>query len=63
MTTDDLLPLSVFVILQANPRHIEANIQYMEHFHAPTPTTSELSFHFATFRAAYQVRRFALIMP
>eukprot|EP01083_Nonionella_stella_P026077 71800_1 len=52
LTTDDLLPLMVYVVVHGCPDNILANLEYMEHFHQANSLTAELSFHLATLSAA-----------
>ncbi|GFG37242.1 hypothetical protein Cfor_10937 [Coptotermes formosanus] len=54
LTTDDLIPLLVTVIIQAKPLHMASNLYYMENFQWTLSPNDAISFSLVTFKAAIQ---------
>jgi hypothetical protein len=54
LTTDDLIPLLVTVIIQAKPLHMASNLYYMENFQWTLSPSDAISFSLVTFKAAIQ---------
>ncbi|XP_069679944.1 ankyrin repeat domain-containing protein 27-like isoform X2 [Periplaneta americana] len=54
LTTDDLIPLLVTVIIQAKPLHMISNLYYMENFQWTLSPSDAISFSLVTFKAAIQ---------
>ena len=52
LASDDLIPIIVFVLLQAKPQHLNSTLYYVKHFTRFNLTTSQLGFHLTTFAAA-----------
>ena len=52
LSSDDLIPIIVFVLLQAKPQHLNSTLYYVKHFTRTNLTTSQLGFHLTTFTAA-----------
>lgn len=52
LSSDDLIPIMVFVLLQAKPQHLNSTLYYVKHFTRANLTTSQLGFHLTTFTAA-----------
>jgi hypothetical protein len=52
LASDDLIPIIVFVLLQAKPQHLNATLYYVKHFTRSNIKTSQMGFHLATFTAA-----------
>lgn len=51
LASDDLIPILVYVLIQARLEHLHSNIQYMELF-SFSSLPAELSFNFVTFQGA-----------
>ncbi|KAJ9579187.1 hypothetical protein L9F63_024706, partial [Diploptera punctata] len=54
LTTDDLIPLLVTVIIQAKPLHMASNLYYMENFQWTLSPSDAISFSLVNFKAAIQ---------
>ncbi|PSN51356.1 hypothetical protein C0J52_07920 [Blattella germanica] len=54
LSTDDLIPLLVTVIIQAKPLHMASNLYYMENFQWSLSPSDATSFSLVTFKAAIQ---------
>lgn len=52
LASDDLIPIVVFVLLQAKPQNLVSTLYYAKHFTRLNLTTSQLGFHLTTFTAA-----------
>lgn len=52
LSSDDLIPIIVFVLLQAKPQHLNSTLYYVKNFTRTNITTSQLGFHLTTFTAA-----------
>ncbi|XP_023933480.1 ankyrin repeat domain-containing protein 27-like [Lingula anatina] len=54
LTSDDLIPLLVTVIIESKSSHLWSNLYYMEHFNWAMSTKDDLSFSLVTFKAAVE---------
>jgi len=52
LTTDDLLPLLMQMMIRANVAHTVTRSHYLSHFNSSSISTTELGFHLANFQAA-----------
>lgn len=52
LASDDLIPIMVFVLLQAKPQHLNSTLFYAQNFTRYNLKTSQLGFHLVTFTAA-----------
>lgn len=52
MTSDDLIPLLVTVLVQARPQYLGSNLHYIQNFCWQLSTKDKLSFSLVTFQAA-----------
>lgn len=63
VTTDNLIPLLVYVIIQAKPLHFHSNIYYTEQFSFSNLSTSSYGFTLITFKAATSFLESPDILP
>jgi hypothetical protein len=54
LTSDDLLPLLVYVIIRTPLRHLHTNAFFLEHFFFAPIATTEIDYHLVTFKAAVE---------
>ncbi|KAK3260656.1 hypothetical protein CYMTET_30397, partial [Cymbomonas tetramitiformis] len=54
VTLDELLPLMIFTLVQAQPRHLATELDYIEMFHSRDMKASKVGFTFANLRAAVE---------
>jgi len=54
ITTDDLIPLMLYVIIRAAPQYLHSNLAYMHYFTYSNISTTSLGFTLVTFRAAVE---------
>jgi hypothetical protein len=56
LTTDDILPLTTYVMIRARVPHLQANLEYLTHFKctAPELSLSHLQVHLANFQGAFE---------
>lgn len=52
LSSDDLIPIVVFVLVQSKPQHLNSTLYYVKHFTRTNVKTSQLGFHLTTFTAA-----------
>lgn len=57
ITTDDLLPIIVYILIQGKPCHLFTNLFLMQHFVFVNISTTELGFNLVTFSAASEYIR------
>lgn len=57
VTSDELIPLLVIVIVQAKLSHLESNLFYLEHFKLFSSVDNKCSFSLVTFQAAVEYIR------
>jgi Rab5 GDP/GTP exchange factor len=51
---DDFLPLLIFTLLKANPKHLWQNLEYIETFRSPSRMVGERQYFFTTFYSAVE---------
>jgi len=49
---DEFLPLLIYTVLRANPKHLDTNIQYIQHFRNPAKMMTEAGYYFSSFVSA-----------
>jgi len=54
LTTDDVLPILIYVAIQANLKNQVTASRYLSYFNSSTISTTELGFHLANYQAAVE---------